>query len=486
MRRTLSTLTALAVGAATLTAAATTASAEEATADRGAASIDKPLWQQAQNYYSTLRAPRMPNETEIESVDGPRPEPTWWQHAQRKHSTGFPPAAQELARREARADNGRSPARSLLKAGAEPVTRAKLLTLLVEFDPEANDDFSGWERPNDPSAPDGCVTEPEGTLISGPVHNLLPDPATNGTGRDNNTFWVPDFSPEHYETLIYSKEGLTEKVRKDLDGGIDLSGYTVRNHYEEMSNGKYIVGGTVTPWLMLPHSEAWYSADSCEAGPASDIGHPDNPRGSGQMAIDAVAALAEADPDFPFSDYDVEDQGDRDGDGDLYEPDGVLDHVTVIHAGSDQADGGGEQGTYAEWSSSSTVDPATGGYEVPGTGVRVFNYTTQPEDAGVGVISHEYGHDLGLPDLYDSIGPTDTDVAFWDLMSTGSHSGPIFQSIPTHMGAWSKYVLGWIDPEGRPLRLRASQRPARPGGRGAGRHRGSGEGGAAEQGRPGG
>ena len=91
--------------------------------------------------------------------------------------------------------------------------------------------------------------------------------------------------------------------------------------------------------------------------------------------------------------------------------------------------------------------PLEGGFEVPGTGVKIFNYTTQPEDAGVGVISHEYGHDLGLPDLYDSIGPADTDVAWWDLMSTGSHSGPLFQTIPTHMGAWSKYVLGWINPK---------------------------------------
>ncbi|HEX6150012.1 M6 family metalloprotease domain-containing protein, partial [Nocardioides sp.] len=264
----------------------------------------------------------------------------------------------------------------------------------------------------------------------------------------NNTFWVPDFTPSHYNKIIYTKQGLTKRVRTDLNGGrgYDLRGYTMRNHYLEMSKGKYLVTGTVTPWLMLPHSEAWYSADSCEAGPASDIGHPDNSRGTGQMAIDAIQALHDADPDFPFSDYDVEDQGDADGDGDLFEPDGALDHVVLIHAGADQADDGGEQESYAEWSSSQVVDPTTGGFEVPGTGVRVFNYTTQPEDAGVGVLSHEYGHDLGLPDLYDSIGPTDTDVGWWDLMSTGSHSGPVFQSIPTHMGAWSKYVLGWINP----------------------------------------
>ena len=86
------------------------------------------------------------------------------------------------------------------------------------------------------------------------------------------------------------------------------------------------------------------------------------------MAIDAVQALYDADPDFPFADYDVEDQGDLDGDGNLFEPDGVLDHVVVIHAGADQADDGGVQGTYAEWSSSQVVDPTTGGYEVPGTG----------------------------------------------------------------------------------------------------------------------
>ena len=61
-------------------------------------------------------------------------------------------------------------------------------------------------------------------------------------------------------------------------------------------------------------------------------------------------------------------------------------------------------GRRATWSA-----PTTGGYEVAGHAAsQVFNYTTQPEDAGVGVIAHEYGHDLGLPDLYDSIGPTPT------------------------------------------------------------------------------
>ena len=64
----------------------------------------------------------------------------------------------------------------------------------------------------------------------------------------------------------------------------------------------------------------------------------------------------------------------------------------------------------------------------------------------MGVFAHEYGHDLGLPDLYDTASGGDSDVDFWDLMSSGSHSGPIFQSMPTHMGIWDKWVLGWADP----------------------------------------
>jgi immune inhibitor A len=83
---------------------------------------------------------------------------------------------------------------------------ARLLTVLVEFNPNANDDFSGFERPAFVGAED-CVTEPPGTLLNGPLHNNLPDPATFGRGTDNNTFWVPDFSPSHYNKLIYTKTG---------------------------------------------------------------------------------------------------------------------------------------------------------------------------------------------------------------------------------------------------------------------------------------
>jgi immune inhibitor A len=363
-----------------------------------------------------------------------------WLWARKHHLGPNPRAARALAQAEARAiQKNRNPA-----AEKHGVEYAKLLVLLIEFDETVTDTFVDWERPT--SIDDAtCVVET--VDFSGPPHSQLPDPSTVGTGRDNNTFWVEDFSVEHYQKLLFSEEGLTERVRMDLMGpdgqpGIDISGYTLRNYYLENSGGMYDLSGAVVDWLSLPHSEAWYGADSCEAGNASMVGHPDNPLGVQQSVVDAVDVLNAQQSDFPWDEFDTDD-------------DGVVDHLVFAHAGVGEEGGGGPEGTYAIWSHSGDVMPASGGYLACAAGtpgcdlthdIRVLNYIMQPEDAGVGVFAHEYGHDLGLPDLYDVVGSGSSDVEFWDLMNTGSHSGPIFQAIPTHMGLWDKWVLGWVDP----------------------------------------
>jgi immune inhibitor A len=367
-----------------------------------------------------------------------------------KYSHGNPQAARGLAKLENESiKTGKSP-RAL--KGSKTTQEAKLLTILVEFDESVTDDFSDLYVPTE----FGATTCKPGEPQSGPLHNGITNPADYEL-EDNNSMWVPDFSSAHYNQMLFTDEGITERVRPDLTGpdgqpGFDISGYTMKNMYEEMSRGAYTVHGSATPWVTVPHSEAYYGATIChlnaagvyEAGPMQDMqGHPDNPLGPGQLPIDAVAALAQAQPDFPWSDYDLEDQGDRDGDGNVLEPDGVIDHVVLVHAGKDKSGGGGDQSTYAIWAHSSAV---AGGAPIPGTDLMLSNYIVQPEDSGVGVFAHEYGHDLGLPDLYDTSNAGSSDVDFWDLMSSGSHSGPIFQSMPTHMGLWDKWVLGWADP----------------------------------------
>ncbi|SDD76700.1 immune inhibitor A domain-containing protein [Auraticoccus monumenti] len=373
-----------------------------------------------------------------------------------KHAEGNPRAAEALAKAEQKAvRTGRNP-REFKKAPA--TQEARLLTLLVEYDEDVSYDWSGVMVPRSVNGDRTCV--PAADVPSGPLHNNIPDPADWAEGEDNNSFWVEDFSSEHYNKMLYTDEGITERVRPDLTGpdgepGIDISGYTMKAMYEEMSKGAYTVDGEASPWITLDNSEAYYAADTCqlvtddegnqtwEAGRVQDMdGYPGS-GGPQQMALDAVTKLHEMDPDFPWADYDVEDQGDVDGDGDLYEPDGVVDHLVLVHAGEDKSGGGGTEGTYAIWAHSSALATAP---EIGDTGIRISNYIVQPEDSGVGVFAHEYGHDLGLPDLYDVTSGGDSDVDFWDLMSSGSHAGPIFQSMPTHMGLWDKWVLGWVDP----------------------------------------
>jgi immune inhibitor A len=369
----------------------------------------------------------------------------------RKFARGNPVTAKVLSNLESESiKTGKSP-RQIKQAKSAQV--AKLLTILIEFNEAANDDFTGSMVPGTVFDSRACVP---GTIQNGPLHNQIPNPATLAH-EDNNTMWVPDFSTEYFDKILYTSEGITERVRTDLTGpdgqpGISLAGYTMRNMYSEMSKGAYTVDGQATPWVKVAHSEAWYGASRCfqdengdwVAGVVQSMnGHPSNPLGPGALAVDAVETLAASDASFPWSDYDIEDQGDRDGDGNFYEPDGVIDHLVLVHAGEDKSGGGGAQGAYSIWAHSSSV---AGGYTIPGTDIQVSNYIVQPEDSGVGVFAHEYGHDLGLPDLYDTSGNADSDVDFWDLMSSGSHSGPIFQSIPTHMGLWDKWVLGWADP----------------------------------------
>ena len=100
-------------------------------------------------------------------------------------------------------------------------------------------------------------------------------------------------------------------MRTDLTGpdgqpGIDISGYTMQNMYLEMSKGAYTVDGAATPWVKVPHSEAWYGATRCflndngEWVAGAIAGHDRATRTTRSArpssAIDAVDALAAADP----------------------------------------------------------------------------------------------------------------------------------------------------------------------------------------------
>jgi immune inhibitor A len=75
--------------------------------------------------------------------------------------------------------------------------------------------------------------------------------------------------------------------------------------------------------------------------------------------------------------------------------------------------------------------------------VSAFAYFTAPEDGRLGVFSHEFGHFLGLPDLYDT-SYRSFGIGDWCLMAGGSWNGDGNQ--PARMSAWCLATLGWVKP----------------------------------------
>ncbi|MFD5432835.1 immune inhibitor A domain-containing protein [Kitasatospora sp. NPDC127067] len=303
----------------------------------------------------------------------------------------------------------------------------KIFTILVDF---------GDQVDNTTKTPDGKVKYGG---EAGPKHNEIekPDPATN-----NSTQWQADYNQQHYQDLYFAKDKPSLKT-----------------YYEKQSSGRYSVDGVVQDWVRVPWNEARYGSDYCGSNvcasaqdlirDAVDIWYKDQ-QAKGQTEAQIKATLAS---------YDQWDRYGSHHDGNFNQPDGYIDHFQIVHAGEDKSAGGGKQGTKALWAHRSYVygnlqgsagpeGNKLGGVQVGSSGLWIGDYTMQPENGGLGVFAHEYGHDLGLPDLYDTAGKgIDNSVGFWSLMSSGSWLGEGKNSIgdmPNDLDGWSKYQLGWL------------------------------------------
>lgn len=102
------------------------------------------------------------------------------------------------------------------------------------------------------------------------------------------------------------------------------------------------------------------------------------------------------------------------------------------------------QGSQGPGDSGIVEAPTINGTDFPGMII-----VPETESQGVnplGVACHEYGHQLGLPDLYN----TDTGgsaVGGWTVMDSGLYEGSPPGSKPAHQDAWSKQFLGFSQPQ---------------------------------------
>lgn len=228
---------------------------------------------------------------------------------------------------------------------------------------------------------------------------------------------------------------------------------TLKNYYKEASYGKVNVSGEVIE-VQMPHPYSYYKI-------GQEIGVVSNDYGDYTMALLVNEAVKAADAQVDFSQFAVN---------------GEVPNIFLIHPGTGaewNLDPGiiwshkwevSEAAYYNEYANTG-VEPANWDYEahkITVDGVKVNSYAIEPEVGGdltgylgavsgpyppqVGVYAHEFGHVLGLPDLYD-YGYDSEAMGAYTIMASGSwtrypNAAPYSGNSPVHFDAWSKVFLG--------------------------------------------
>jgi len=219
-----------------------------------------------------------------------------------------------------------------------------------------------------------------------------------------------DATPEYFDTL-FNYEGAWK------------SG-SMRSFYKENSYDQFVFVADVYGWYLMDSTYDYYVDSNRGFGT-----YPQNAQGMVRHALELT------DSEIDFSQYD--------NDGDNY-----VDALIIVHAGPGYEETLDVTMIHShKWNLDSTFTSDDGTY--------LFEYNMNPEESAgyyqptyerinIGVFCHEFGHTLGLPDLYDT-DYSSSGVGAWSLMASGSYNGD--SKTPAHLDAWCKKEMGWIVPD---------------------------------------
>ena len=211
---------------------------------------------------------------------------------------------------------------------------------------------------------------------------------------------------------LFNKEGYSK------NGSVG----SVHDYFYDQSYGKFDLTFDVVGPVTVSRNYGYYGANSEISG--SDMR-------AYEMIIEACQLV---DDKVNFKDYD-------------WDGDGEVDQVFVIYAGYGEHAG----------APSNTIWPhesSLGSRSIMLDGVRINTYACSSElngnsgqvMAGIGTPCHEFSHCLGFPDLYDTDYSGAFGMSYWDVMNSGSHSGPKNNGeVPYGYSAYERWFAGWLE-----------------------------------------
>ena len=206
---------------------------------------------------------------------------------------------------------------------------------------------------------------------------------------------------------------------------------SMKDYYDEISYGNFTVDGV---------SRGWYQSSLTMVNAVENT----------KLFVSEIASFA--DDDFNYADFDNDGPDNIPNSGD---DDGYVDGIMVVYSGCGAEWGEGNNNIWPHMSNLGSYEYVTNDIGANGNNIIVSSYAVSPELAGggdcfndiirpIGVFAHEFGHILGLPDLYDRSGNSEG-LGDWCLMASGSWSGWAGDT-PAHMSIWCKVQLGWVNP----------------------------------------
>jgi len=255
--------------------------------------------------------------------------------------------------------------------------------------------------------------------------HLSVDPLTRGTNSQSpsselssngklNQHSVDKVTSPGIETreVIVILARLKDRTNSTSVAEINSTVFTkMRSYFEDISYGKLTVTGDITNWIDVNNNTIDYGKDTGSGLERFDDTDGDKVPDSWKLIRDAVNLT---DGFVNFTQY---------------------DDVVVVHSGNDQAKTGYPNDIYS--SHYTGLEIATS------DGITITQGILIAETDPMGIFAHEFGHELGLPDLYNIHGSPEY-VGSWDLMAYGAWLGNPQGTSPSQPTSWSKSRLGWI------------------------------------------